>query len=344
MPLLASSARGHTPFAPMPIRLFKGSLALGLLSVSAVACAPAMGDQESKDPVEALDESAEMAQLRRENERLTRRVQQLEERARLMGGGSEPMARNDAASSSRSQRRRSSTGAPYDLPVVQVEPEGSGPVRPTDAVTLGEMPNSGVDFDDAERDDPAGWSSWDEQGPAEAPAPAASADEGVQSYRLVGSRLVKATQEPAKQKQRAPSKSTRSKKSRAKHQDEVLNEYEAAMSIYKAGRFREAELAFDGIVRRFADHDYADNALYWKGESAYDQEHYADALAAFTAVVERYGGGNKAPDALLKIGLCYGKLGDSANARDVLTQLIAAYPRARASKLAKSRLEDFSAE
>ena len=122
----------------------------------------------------------------------------------------------------------------------------------------------------------------------------------------------------------------------------MLAEYEAAMGVYKAGRFKEAEIAFGGIVRNNADHDYADNALYWQGEAAYDQQHYADALTAFTAVVERYGGGNKAPDALLKIGLCYGKLGDHENARDVLTQLVAAYPRARATKIAKKRLADFS--
>jgi TolA-binding protein len=80
--------------------------------------------------------------------------------------------------------------------------------------------------------------------------------------------------------------------------------------------------------------------LYWKGEAAYDQHHYADALASFTEVVERYGGGNKAPDALLKIGLCYDKLGDLANARDVLTQLVAAYPSERASDIARVRISE----
>ena len=81
-------------------------------------------------------------------------------------------------------------------------------------------------------------------------------------------------------------------------------------------------------------------ALYWKGEAAYDQHHYSDALAAFTEVVERYGGGNKAPDALLKIGLCYQNLGDVENARDVMTQLIGAYPAARASDIARARLAE----
>lgn len=324
----------------MPTRLFTLFIALGLAPAFSAGCATAAnGEEQTRDPVEALDASAEMAQLRRENERLTRRIRQLEERARVMGGEPQPVA------AAPTKRHRSASGAPYDLPVVRVQPEGSGPVRPTDSVSIGEVPNSGMQFEP----EPEAEAAWQSPASPSGDAPAAyrapepepqpvASDSGVQSYRLVGSRLVKATQAPPKQKQSTRKSSKRSKK----HKDAVLEEYEAAMAIYKAGRFREAELAFDGIVQRFASHDYADNALYWKGESAYDQEHYADALAAFTSVVERYGGGNKAPDALLKIGLCYGKLGDAANARDVLTQLIAAYPRARATKVAKSRLEQFS--
>ena len=294
-----------------------------------------------------------MAQLRRENERLDRRLAQLEERSRLMGDGAQPAARTKSKSS---RRRRAGSGVPYDLPVVQLNPKGTGPVRTTDSVSIGEVPNSGIDLDGPQDDHARGYgsdsSAYEASAaapePVRAPAPApssAQAGDDVQSYRLVGNRLVRATKAPPKQKQTRSPKPSRSKRSkRSSSKDPALAEYEAAMSIYKAGRFREAELAFDGIVRRFASHEYADNALYWRGESAYDQQHYADALAAFTSVVERYGGGNKAPDALLKIGLCYGKLGDAANARDVLTQLIAAYPRARAARLAKTRLDDFSAD
>lgn len=184
--------------------------------------------------------------------------------------------------------------------------------------------------------------------PARAPAPAtdsaldpgtdddgyvpASTSEAARSYRLDGSRLVELTVRagPA-----APDRPDRSGKGRA-----IIDEYEAAMAIYKAGQPDRAEVAFAEFVRRYPDHDYADNALYWKGEAAYDQQHFADALAAFTEVVERYGGGNKAPDALLKIGLCYRQLGDTANARDVLTELVAAYPGERASDIARVKLSE----
>jgi tol-pal system protein YbgF len=145
----------------------------------------------------------------------------------------------------------------------------------------------------------------------------ARAPEAARSYRLDGSRLVELTVQagPA-----APDRPDRSARGRA-----IVDEYQAAMAIYESGH---------------PDHDYADNALYWKGEAAYDQRHFADALAAFTEVVERYGGGNKAPDALLKIGLCYRQLGDLPNARDVLTELVAAYPSERASDIARVKLSE----
>jgi tol-pal system protein YbgF len=129
-------------------------------------------------------------------------------------------------------------------------------------------------------------------------------------------------------------------KHRAKGGDKVVAAYEAAMEMLRSGHNREAFDAFDGIARRHPRHDYADNALYWKGEAAYDDERWRDALEAFTAVVERYGGGNKAPDALLKIGLCYHRIGDGAAAVDVLGELVLAYPRASASDIARVKLAE----
>lgn len=303
---------------------------------------------EAVDPVQALDDQAEVSQLRRENERLVRKVRQLEERIRLASGP--PEAKPERAADRIARRSNPGTGVPYDLPVVKVKREGDGPVRTTSVTSLGKVPNTGIDLDeDSHRPQaPVYASNESEFGAADAVMPAhdesAAVDADVQSFRLVGSSLVKATKSPPKQKQRAiPAPSSSKKRSRRSNKDSVLGEYEAAMAVYRGGQFREAELAFDGIVRNSPSHEYADNALYWKGEASYDQAHFSDALASFTEVVERYGGGNKAPDALLKIGLCYGKLGDQANAHDVLSQLIAAYPRARATKIAKGRLADFSA-
>ena len=326
-----------------PLKIVGWSLPL-LLLVS--GCAGTKG--ETEDPEVAAQRETEIAQLRRENASLKSEIQNLEERLRLVEQAEGSYASTSVGSVGYDsysvepvpgEWEQTPTDQPRELPVVRITPnhkggtprppaQGTARVRPSDPVALDPGPGpsgessyvvdarGGVDHSGS---DPSGWD--------EAPPP-----EGAEtpSYRLVGSRLVQATQRSKPQ----PKGGKSSKDSR------VVKDYKAAMAVYRDGRYAEAEAAFASIVSAHPNHDYADNALYWQGEAAYDQAHYADALAAFTRVVERYGGGNKAADALLKIGLCYGRLGDQANARDVLTQLIAAYPRADASKIAKRKLAE----
>lgn len=168
----------------------------------------------------------------------------------------------------------------------------------------------------------------------------AGGDAPRRTFKLVGSHLVEAT------KTKRPSSSSRSSKKKQKKKKRSSggpeSAYKRARALYTSGDVVAAEQAFDAFARTYPRHEHADNALYWKGEAAYDQAHFSDALAAFTEVIERYGGGNKASDALLKIGLCYGKVGDRANAQDVLEQLVLAYPNARASAIAREKLEEMS--
>lgn len=255
-----------------------------------------------------------MMQLRRDNAALRRRVQMLEDRVLHLEQRGAPASAAAPAGASVAGAHTLPDGR--ELPVVRLSPQGRTAAAPP--------PRSRAEPREVE------------PGPAE-PRPAddsALAEPGMasQSFRLVGSRLVDMTRTNAPAEPDRPDRS-------AKGQP-IIDEYEAAMAVYKSGQVERAETAFDDFARRHPRHDYADNALYWKGEAAYDQAHYADALAAFTEVVERYGGGNKAPDALLKIGLCYRQLGDVPNARDVLGELIAAYPGERASDIARVKLAE----
>jgi tol-pal system protein YbgF len=313
-----------------------------LLTLLTVGCAHSKA-QTDEPELEASE--SEVAALRRDNALLRTRVQNLEERVRMIehsggavastsigGSGYESYA---VAADPDAWAEPESDG-PRQLPVVKLTPQErsidrrpaaqptAAPVRQSGSISLSPVPNSGApEYDDAYVVD-----ARDDEGFEEA-APAEERGGEPASYRLVGSKLVQATM-------RKPSTSTRP----SDRDSGVAKDYKDAMSMYDEARYADAEQAFAAIVTAHPNHDYADNALYWQGEAAYDQAHYADALAAFTKVVEKYGGGSKAPDALLKIGLCYGRLGDAANARDVLTQLVAAYPRADASKIAKRKLAD----
>lgn len=284
-------------------------------------------------PIEPVSQD-EMTALRRDNAALRRHIADLEDRVVRLEHGSGMGGADDR-----------------DLPVVRLAPPKRAeskvraeaedaprvPLRKARSRTLGDLPNS-ASPPESWSDDDAGFTESDAgQGPPGASSlqsgkGAGQGTAGQTSYRLVGDHLVEMTKKNAPKRPDRPARDAEG--------NAILTEYETAMALYKAGEVAGAERAFELFAREHIKHDYADNALYWKGEAAYDQQHFDEALQAFTEVVERYGGGNKAPDALLKIGLCYGRLGDVANARDVLTGLVDAYPDTRASDLARARLAE----
>jgi len=117
-----------------------------------------------------------------------------------------------------------------------------------------------------------------------------------------------------------------------------MKEYKEAMSKYQAGQYTAAAEAFNRFFTRYGKHAYADNAVYWMGECAYDLKNYRLALTMFRRVVEEYPAGNKAPDALLKMAYCYLKLDEKINARTVLGQVIESYPKSDVARLASQTL------
>ncbi len=274
------------------------------------------------------------AAVRRENAALRRRVQMLEDRMLRLERRTTAEPGDGSAQPAPARRHartaRSPTRDDRELPVYEVEPEtaGAGPSDPraTDpreqAYGVGEV-RYGEYTDDKLWDDPSGLDR--------APEPEPASNAGG-SYRLVGNELVQMTEPGAPKPADRPARGRKGRSTKA--------EYDAALGLLRSGEHQAAAAAFSDFVAAHPKSDLADNAMYWLGEADYDQGHYADALASFTAVIERYAGGNKASDALLKIGLCYAKLGDRDNARDVLNRLIEAYPGASASDVARIKLAE----
>jgi tol-pal system protein YbgF len=114
--------------------------------------------------------------------------------------------------------------------------------------------------------------------------------------------------------------------------------YRRAFNNYKESKFGDAILDFEDFLRHYPDHEYADNAQYWIGESYYSQAQFEQALAEFNRVLDRYPQESKAPDSLLKIGLCYQKLGDQNRARAIWNRLVAQKPDTEAARQAQKLL------
>ncbi len=124
--------------------------------------------------------------------------------------------------------------------------------------------------------------------------------------------------------------------------DPATSAYRAAQADLGAGRYQEAEGAFRDIVKHYPRHDLADNAQYWIGETYYARKDYGAAVREFEAVVTRWPSGNKAPDAMLKLGFSLGQLGEADKARSVLRQVKEHYPDTEAAHLADKRLAELS--
>jgi len=114
--------------------------------------------------------------------------------------------------------------------------------------------------------------------------------------------------------------------------------YQWGMDALRTKQYESAVAAFQAILDRHDDHDLADNALYWLGEAHYDQNQYGLALSTFQGVLKRYPLGNKVPDAMVKVGLCFKNLGKDRHAKEILEQVITIYPTSHAATVAQARL------
>lgn len=115
--------------------------------------------------------------------------------------------------------------------------------------------------------------------------------------------------------------------------------YLRTFELLKNARYDEAIAGFSEMQTRWPQGRYADNALYWLGESHYVKRDYDKALESFRSLMERFPASPKVPDALLKIGLAQFELKQNDDAKSTLQKLIADHPASNAARLAQQRLE-----
>ena len=108
--------------------------------------------------------------------------------------------------------------------------------------------------------------------------------------------------------------------------------YEAALALVNAHQYDRALDALASFLVKYPDHPYADNAMYWRGECYFAKGDYLHASEQFEGTVTRFPAGNKAPDALLKLGMSRMKLGDPGKAREYFDRLAHAYPQSEAAR------------
>jgi len=127
-------------------------------------------------------------------------------------------------------------------------------------------------------------------------------------------------------------------KKRSLSQNEL---YLKAKQAFDNGDYPGARSAFQEFLKRFPKAKNADNAQFWIGETYYREKWYEKAILEYQKVIENYPKGNKVPASLLKQGLAFYSMGDKANARLILNELISKYPHSREAKIAGKKIRSF---
>ena len=90
---------------------------------------------------------------------------------------------------------------------------------------------------------------------------------------------------------------------------EEIRDYEDAFRRYRAADYPGAIDRFQVFLQTHPSSEYADNALFWMGDSYFKLNDFEQAAVAFDKVVKRFPNGNKVPDALYRQGVSLLEIG-----------------------------------
>lgn len=118
-----------------------------------------------------------------------------------------------------------------------------------------------------------------------------------------------------------------------------MRDYEAALGHFRAGKFKEAQVAFESFATTHAKSSLLPNAHYWLGSSLYQQKQYSKAATVFGQVATAWPNDPKAPDALLAQANALIEVKDDKAAIKVLEALVDKYPASPTAATARTRLQ-----
>ncbi len=116
--------------------------------------------------------------------------------------------------------------------------------------------------------------------------------------------------------------------------------YQKAYDQYEARKFNEARTLMQKFIARYPDHKLVGNALFWIGETYYNQKNYDTAILAYESVIDKHPKNQKVPAAHLKQAYCFIKIGENVTARGLLSALIQKYPDSDVAKTARKKLKE----
>ena len=121
--------------------------------------------------------------------------------------------------------------------------------------------------------------------------------------------------------------------------DTEQGHYALAKQLFDQGDKEGARLQFENFINTYPDSKNADNARFWIADSYYAEKWFEKAILEYQKVLEAYPDSNKTAAARLKQGYAFAELGEKANARLILKELIKRHPNSNEARYAAKKLK-----
>ena len=124
-----------------------------------------------------------------------------------------------------------------------------------------------------------------------------------------------------------------------KSENEEQELYAVAKKMFDEGDKANARNQFEEFIKKYPKADTAGNARFWIAESYYSEKWFEKAILEYQKVLENYPKSNKTAASRLKQGYAFAELGEKANARLILNELLKKHPDSNEAKFAKEKLK-----
>lgn len=125
----------------------------------------------------------------------------------------------------------------------------------------------------------------------------------------------------------------------SKNENEEQELYATAKKMFDEGDKANARGRFEEFIKKYPKSEYAGNARFWIADSYYSEKWFEKAILEYQKVLENYPKGNKVAASRLKQGYAFAELGEKANARLILNELLKKHPDSNEAKLAREKLK-----
>ncbi len=115
--------------------------------------------------------------------------------------------------------------------------------------------------------------------------------------------------------------------------------YDLAKKMFDDGDKEGARIQFENFINQYPKSKNSDNSRFWIADSYYAEKWYEKAILEYQKVLENYPDSNKTAAARLKQGYAFAELGEKANARLILKELIKRHPESKEAQYATEKLK-----